>query len=51
LEASIGGLEEISADAPEQATAEIPAGETMNDNYTPTERISEDRSVSFPVDI
>ena len=51
LEASIGGLEEISADAPEQAIAEIPAGETINDNYTPTERISEDRSVSFPVDI
>ena len=24
---------------------------TVDDNYTPTERISEDRSVSFPVDI
>lgn len=24
---------------------------TADDNYTPTERISEDRSVSFPVDI
>ena len=34
------------------ATAEaVASSATADDNYTPTERISEDRSVSFPVDI
>ena len=30
---------------------ETASSATADDNYTPTERISEDRSVSFPVDI
>ena len=34
------------------ATAEaVASSATADDNYTPTERISKDRSVSFPVDI
>ena len=30
---------------------EAASSATVDDNYTPTERISEDRSVSFPIDI
>ena len=30
---------------------ELPDAATTYDDYTPTERISEDRSISFPVDI
>ena len=36
--------------APTEA-ADATSEATVDDNYTPTERISEDRSVSFPVDI
>lgn len=37
-----------AADTTSEATV---SSATADDNYTPTERISEDRSVSFPVDI
>jgi len=37
-----------AANVPAEAAASSAA---TDDNYTPTERISEDRSVSFPVDI
>ena len=40
---SVDGAPTEAADATSEAT--------VDDNYTPTERISEDRSVSFPVDI
>ena len=45
-----------SADGAQPETADLNSDEmassaTADDNYTPTERISEDRSVSFPVDI
>ena len=40
---SVDGAPAEAADATTEAT--------VDDNYTPTERISEDRSVSFPVDI
>jgi hypothetical protein len=45
-----------SADGAQPETADLNSEETASsatadDNYTPTERISEDRSVSFPVDI
>ena len=45
-------VNEVNAAATESET-EIITTETsvINDDYVPTERISEDRSVSFPVDI
>ena len=42
-------LEGIADPAKERVDGVPP--EAADDNYTPTERISEDRSVSFPVDI
>ena len=44
----IDGAPPEAADA---AAEETPPSATADDKYTPTERISEDRSVSFPVDI
>ena len=38
-------------EAADVAAEETPSSATADENYTPTERISEDRSVSFPVDI
>ena len=45
-----------NADGAQPKAADLNSKETASsaaadDNYTPTERISEDRSVSFPVDI
>ena len=45
-EAALEGI----ADAAKERVDGVPP-EAADDNYTPTERISEDRSVSFPVDI
>lgn len=45
---SIDGAQTEAADLNSEETA---SSATADDNYTPTERISEDRSVSFPVDI
>ena len=44
----IGGAPPEAANV---AAEETPPSATADENYTPTERISEDRSVSFPVDI
>ena len=44
----VDGAPTEAADATSEATV---SSATADDNYTPTERISEDRSVSFPVDI
>mgnify|MGYP003324633659 CR=1 FL=1 len=55
LEGSADAAKDSVDDAqPEAATVPKEAATssaTTDDNYTPTERISEDRSVSFPVDI
>jgi hypothetical protein len=43
-----------SAESQTASESESPSSESASqavDSYTPTERISEDRSVSFPVDI
>ena len=45
---SVDGAQPEAADLNSKETASSAAAD---DNYTPTERISEDRSVSFPVDI
>ena len=45
---SVDGYRSEAADLNPDETA---SSATADDNYTPTERISEDRSVSFPVDI
>ena len=45
---SVDGAQTEAADLNSKETASSAAAD---DNYTPTERISEDRSVSFPVDI
>ena len=45
---SVDGAQTEAADLNSEETASSATGD---DNYTPTERISEDRSVSFPVDI
>ena len=45
---SVDGAQTEVADLNSEETA---SSATADDNYTPTERISEDRSVSFPVDI
>ena len=45
---SVDGYQSEAADLNPDETA---SSATADDNYTPTERISEDRSVSFPVDI
>jgi hypothetical protein len=45
---SVDDARSEAANVPVEAAA---SSATTDDNYTPTERISEDRSVSFPVDI
>ena len=45
---SVDDAQPKAADLNSEETA---SSATADDNYTPTERISEDRSVSFPVDI
>ena len=45
---SVDGAQPEAADLNSEETV---SSATADDNYTPTERISEDRSVSFPVDI
>ena len=58
-ETALEGSADVARDridgAPPEAAAaaaeEPPPSATADDKYTPTERISEDRSVSFPVDI
>ena len=45
---SVAGAQPEAADLNSEETA---SSATADDNYTPTERISEDRSVSFPIDI
>ena len=45
---SVDGAQPKAADLNSEETV---SSATADDNYTPTERISEDRSVSFPVDI
>ena len=45
---NVNGAQPEAADLNSEQTA---SSATADDNYTPTERISEDRSVSFPVDI
>ena len=45
---SVDGAQTEASDLNSEETA---SSATADDNYTPTERISEDRSVSFPVDI
>lgn len=45
---SVDGAPTEAADATSEVTV---SSATADDNYAPTERISEDRSVSFPVDI
>jgi hypothetical protein len=45
---SVDGAPPEAADATTEAVASSAAAD---ENYTPSERISEDRSVSFPVDI
>ena len=57
--AALEGIADAAADSVDGArpeAADLNSEETVSsaaadDNYTPTERISEDRSVSFPVDI
>ena len=45
-----GASESAEPSTPSEPTRSEPAPQAV-DTYTPTERISEDRSVSFPVDI
>ena len=45
---SVDGAQPEASDLNSEETV---SSATADDNYTPTERISEDRSVSFPVDI
>ena len=57
--AALGGIADAAIDNADGAqpkaadlnSKEMASSATADDNYTPTERISEDRSVSFPVDI
>ncbi len=51
LNGILKGADGPSSDAPGLPIEDTPSAATVDDNYTPTERISEDRSVSFPVDI
>ena len=50
-DAIIDGVDGAPPEAPDLTSEETSSSATADDNYTPTERISEDRSVSFPVDI
>ena len=51
LNGILKGADGPSSEAPGLPIEYTPSAATVDDNYTPTERISEDRSVSFPVDI
>ena len=50
-DAVIDSVDGAQTEAAELNSEETASSATADDNYTPTERISEDRSVSFPVDI
>ena len=50
-DAVIDSVEGAQTEAADLISEETDSSATADDNYTPTERISEDRSVSFPVDI
>jgi hypothetical protein len=50
-DAVIDSLDDAQPEATDLNSEETASSATADDNYTPTERISEDRSVSFPVDI
>ena len=47
----IDSVDGAQPEASDPNSEETVSSATADDNYTPTERISEDRSVSFPVDI
>ena len=51
LESIADGVDDAPPEAPDLTSEETSSPATADDTYTPTERISEDRSVSFPVDI
>ena len=50
-DAGTGSADDAQPEAADLNSEETASSATADDNYTPTERISEDRSVSFPVDI
>lgn len=50
-DAVIDSVDSAQTEAADLNSKEMASSATADDNYTPTERISEDRSVSFPVDI
>jgi len=50
-DAGIDSVDSAQTEAANLNSKEMASSATADDNYTPTERISEDRSVSFPVDI
>jgi len=50
-DAVIDSVDGAQTEAADLNSKEIASSAAADDNYTPTERISEDRSVSFPVDI
>ena len=51
LESIADGVDGAQTEAADLNSKEMASPAAADDNYTPTERISEDRSVSFPVDI
>ena len=50
-DAVIDSVDGTTAEATDLTSEAAASSAVADDNYTPTERISEDRSVSFPVDI
>ena len=50
-DAAIDSVDGARPEAADLNSEETVSSAAADDNYTPTERISEDRSVSFPVDI
>ena len=50
-DAVIDSVDGAQTEAADLNSKEMASSAAADDNYTPTERISEDRSVSFPVDI
>jgi len=50
-DAVIDSVDSAQTEAADLNSKEMASSVKADDNYTPTERISEDRSVSFPVDI
>jgi hypothetical protein len=50
-DAVIDSVDGAKTEAADLNSKEMASSAAADDNYTPTERISEDRSVSFPVDI